>query len=124
RGKGPDILGMAEGVSGTVPMRSELIIRYGYGHVVPWVRRIDDGARIAVAGPDALCFRTPVEVRGENMTTVGEFTLEPGDRVPFVLTWFPSHEDIPDEVDPEQALRDTEDYCRGWAAQCGERGLD
>ena len=53
-------------------------------------------ARIAVAGPDAVCLRTPVEVRGENLTTVAEFTVGEGERVPFVLTWFPSHRDPPD----------------------------
>ena len=49
-------------------MRSELVIRFDYGKIVPWVRRIDD-ARVAIAGPDALCFRTPVEVHGEDMKT-------------------------------------------------------
>ena len=52
------------------------------------------------------------------MTTVAEFTLTEGDRVPFVLTWFPSHRDLPDEVDPEQALRDTEEYWHEWADTC------
>ena len=75
-------------------MRSELVIRFDYGRIVPWVRRVGD-ARLAVAGPDALCLRTPVELRGEDLTTVAEFTLEPGERVPFVLTWFPSHEPPP-----------------------------
>src|SRR5438270_2158010 len=85
--------------------------------MVPWLRRIDH-ARVAIAGPDALCFRTPAELRGENMRTVAEFVLTEGDRVPFVLTWFPSHRDLPDEVDPEQALRDTEDYWHEWAETC------
>ena len=98
RGKAPDIVRIVEGIRGKVEMSSELVIRFDYGSTVPWVRRIDDG-RIAVAGPDALCLRTPVEVRGENMRTVAEFTLTEGDRVPFVLTWFPSHRDLPDEVD-------------------------
>jgi GH15 family glucan-1,4-alpha-glucosidase len=85
------------------------------------VRRIDH-ARVAVAGPDALCFRTPVEVRGENMTTVSEFVVGPGERVPFVLTWFPSHRPLPDEVDPEQVLDDTEEYWRSWANTCNHFG--
>src|SRR5438132_5675465 len=123
RGKAPDIVRIAEGVSGTVPMRSELIMRFDYGHIVPWVRRIEDGSRVAIAGPDALCLRTPVDVRGENMTTVGEFTLQPGDRVPFVLTWYPSHEDVPEPVDAEQALRDTEEYWQSWARKCDHEGL-
>ena len=70
------------------------MIRFDYGRIVPWVRRIDD-ALVAVAGPDALCLRTPVETHGEGMTTVSEFTLTPGERLGFVLTWFPSHEPVP-----------------------------
>jgi GH15 family glucan-1,4-alpha-glucosidase len=121
RGKTPDIVRIVEGLSGSVAMRSELVIRFDFGSVVPWVRRVDD-ARIAVAGPDALCFRTPVEVHGENLTTVSEFTLEQGQRIPFVLTWFPSHEELPEEVDAEQALADTEEYWLDWAGQCRHEG--
>jgi len=121
RGVAPDIVRIVEGLDGTVPMRSELVIRFDYGRIVPWVRRVD-GARLAVAGPDALCFRTPVEVRGEDMSTVSEFTLEPGQRVPFVLTWFPSQEQPPDGVDAEEALADTEAFWLGWANACAHQG--
>jgi GH15 family glucan-1,4-alpha-glucosidase len=121
RGVAPDIVRIVEGLDGSVPVRSELVIRFDYGRIVPWVRRVD-GMRLAVAGPDALCFRTPVEVRGEDMSTVSEFTLEPGQRVPFVLTWFPSHEPPPDEVDAEQALADTEEFWLGWANSCAHEG--
>jgi GH15 family glucan-1,4-alpha-glucosidase len=121
RGKAPDIVRIVEGLDGKVPMRSELVIRFDFGHIVPWVRRLDH-ARVAIAGPDALCFRTPVEVRGEDMTTVTEFALAQGERIPFVLTWFPSHEDVPAEIDPEQALTDTEDYWLDWAARNVHRG--
>src|SRR5436309_2783543 len=68
RGEAPDIVRIVEGLDGDVPMHSELVIRYDYGHIVPWVQRVGD-ARIAIAGPDALCFRTPAPVRGENLTT-------------------------------------------------------
>ena len=121
RGTTPDIVRIVEGVEGTVAMQSELVIRFDYGHIVPWVRRIDH-ARVAVAGPDALCLRTPVEVHGENMTTVSEFTVKAGDRTPFVLTWFPSHTPLPDEIDPEQALHDTESYWQEWANDCTHHG--
>jgi GH15 family glucan-1,4-alpha-glucosidase len=121
RGEAPDIVRIVEGVDGIVPMRSELVIRFDYGHVVPWVQRHDD-ALVAIAGPDGLCFRTPTEVQGENMTTVGEFSVGPGDRVPFVLTWFPSHVALPDEIDPEAALSDTETYWRDWADTCTHHG--
>jgi GH15 family glucan-1,4-alpha-glucosidase len=121
RGQAPDIVRIVEGLDGDVPMRSELVIRFDYGSIVPWVRRIDH-ARVAVAGPDALCYRTPVEVRGENMTTVSEFVLRPGERIPFVLTWYPSHRPLPDEIDAERALDDAEDYWLEWASHCDHVG--
>src|SRR3954447_20480553 len=79
----PDIVRIVEGLEGSVQMRTELIIRFDYGSVIPWVRRMNED-RIAIAGPDALCLRTPIEVYGERMTTVADFTVEAGDRVPFV----------------------------------------
>src|SRR2546423_11625753 len=114
RGKTPDIVRIVEGLGGNVRMRSELVIRFDYGHIVPWVHRVDH-ARVATAGPDALCFRAPVEVHGEDMTTVSEFTLSQGERVPFSLTWFPSHEGLPEAVDAERALDETESYWLNWA---------
>jgi GH15 family glucan-1,4-alpha-glucosidase len=115
RGKAPDVVRIVEGVRGSVEMRSELVIRFDYGSVVPWVRRVGD-TRFAVAGPDALCFRTPAHTRGENMRTLSEFTIEEGERVPFALTWFPSHQDPPERIDPEVALAETESFWRDWNA--------
>jgi GH15 family glucan-1,4-alpha-glucosidase len=117
RGTAPDIVRIVEGVSGTVPMRSELVIRFDYGSIVPWVRR-SDNARLAVGGPDALCFRTPAHTRGEDMRTVSEVTIEEGQRVPFVLTWYRSHESPPEAIDPEVALAETESFWREWNARC------
>jgi hypothetical protein len=76
---------------------------------VPWVRRVDN-TRLAVAGPDAISFRSPIDMHGEDMTTVAEFTVEPGRRIPFVLTWYSSHLPDPDPVDAEIALQETEYY--------------
>jgi GH15 family glucan-1,4-alpha-glucosidase len=121
RGATPDIVRIVEGLSGRVPMRSELVIRFDYGHIVPWVRRVDD-ARVATAGPDALCYRSPVEVRGEDLRSVSDFTLEKGERIAFTLTWFPSHRELPGAVDPEQALSETATYWDEWAAMCTETG--
>lgn len=116
RGRDPDIVRIVEGVDGEVTMRSELIIRFDYGHVVPWVRRVDH-ARIAIAGADGLVLRTPssAEVHGEQMTTVSEFTVKRGERIHFVLTWFPSHQIPPRPIDPEQALSDTASYWAAWS---------
>jgi len=116
RGKAPDVARIVEGVRGSVEMRSELVIRFDYGSIVPWVRRVDD-ARLAVAGPDALCFRTPAHTRGEDMRTVSTFTVEEGERIPFVLTWYPSHEDPPPAIEPEVALAETESFWREWNAR-------
>jgi hypothetical protein len=72
----PDIVRIVEGLDGEVAIRSEIVIRFDYGLLIPWVRRIDHDDRIAIAGPDALVLRTPVDVDGENLTTVSEFTSE------------------------------------------------
>jgi GH15 family glucan-1,4-alpha-glucosidase len=117
RGKAPDVVRIVEGVSGKVPMRSELVIRFDYGKIVPWVRR-QDGARLAIAGPDGLCFRTPARTYGENMRTVSTFTVDEGERIPFVLTWFSSHDETPAPIDPEVALSDTETFWREWNEAC------
>jgi GH15 family glucan-1,4-alpha-glucosidase len=118
RGKAPDIVRIVEGLAGEVEFDSELVIRYDYGSTLPWVRRIDDDTRVAVAGPDGLCFRSAVEHRGENMRTIGEFTVREGERVPFTLTWYPSNEEPPERIDAEQALQDTVDYWTSWVAGC------
>jgi GH15 family glucan-1,4-alpha-glucosidase len=122
RGTEPDVVRIVEGVEGNVPMLTELVLRFDYGSVVPWVRRIDGGTRIAVAGPDAVCLETPVELRGENMRTVGEFTVAAGERLPFVLTWFPSHHDVLAGVDPEVALQETCSFWDEWLGKCSYGG--
>ncbi len=116
RGDAPDIVRIVEGVRGAVNMRSELIVRFDYGQIVPWVREVDD-AWLAIAGPDALCLRTPVETHGENLTTVSEFTISAGERVPFALTWYPSYESLPLAIDPEEALEDTEAFWLDWTGR-------
>ena len=121
RGDAPDIVRIVESLDGEVPMRSELVIRFDYGSIVPWVHRVDH-ARVATAGPDALCFRAETPVRGENMTTVSEFVLKPGRRVPFVLTWFPSHKPLPDPINAETALDESEAYWLEWAEKCSHTG--
>ncbi|MGZ8716087.1 MAG: glycoside hydrolase family 15 protein [Gaiellaceae bacterium] len=117
RGKAPDVVRIVEGLRGSVRMRSELVIRFDYGSIVPWVRRADD-ARLAIGGPDGLCFRTPAPTHGENMRTISELVVEEGERVPFVLTWFPSHEESPAAIDPEIALAETESFWREWNDTC------
>jgi GH15 family glucan-1,4-alpha-glucosidase len=106
------------GKRGAVPMRMELIARFGYGVWVPWVKRSETGDLIAIAGPDMLVLRTPVELRGEGLTTIGHFTVSAGQRVPFVLTYVPSHLPLPELSDAEEALRFTEEFWRSWTSSC------
>jgi GH15 family glucan-1,4-alpha-glucosidase len=113
RGEAPDIVRIVEGISGQVTLHSELVVRFDYGHIVPWVRHVDD-ARLATAGPDALVFRTAAPTRGEDFTTRSEMTVRPGERTPLVLTWFPSHKPVPEAIDPEAALQDTITYWADW----------
>jgi GH15 family glucan-1,4-alpha-glucosidase len=122
RGRDPDVVRIVEGLEGSVPMRLELVIRFEYGSIVPWVRRVDETTRVAVAGPDALSLRTDVPMRGENLRTVAEFTVEPGERKRFCLTWYPSHHELPTPVDPEQSLEDTCGFWRDWVGRCGYDG--
>jgi GH15 family glucan-1,4-alpha-glucosidase len=121
RGENPDIVRIIEGIRGEVALKMELIIRFDYGRVIPWVRK-RDGSLEAIAGPDGLVLRTPVETRGEDLTTVAEFAVRKGDRVPFVLTWFASHKEQPRPIDHEHALRDTTAYWKDWSEKCEEHG--
>jgi len=121
RGKNPDIVRIVEGLRGSVELKMELIIRFDYGRVIPWVRK-RNGDLEAIAGPDGLILRTPIETRGEDLTTVADFTVEKGDRVPFVLTWFPSHEEQPRAINPEHALEETTTYWKQWSEKCETHG--
>lgn len=121
RGKASDIVRLVRGVSGRVPMRMQLIVRFGFGADIPWVRRIDHSL-LAVCGQDMAVLRTPVRTRGENMTTVAEFEVGEGETLPFVLTYGASHLDPPEAIDPEAALRETEKFWQDWSGHCERDG--
>ncbi|HEY4376832.1 MAG TPA: glycoside hydrolase family 15 protein, partial [Acidimicrobiales bacterium] len=116
-----DLVRLVEGRSGHVPMRMHLTARMDYGSIVPWVRRVDGGLRM-VAGPDALGLTTPVELRPDGWSTVAEFTVGPGDRVPFDLAWHASHQPFQDGVDVAQAIDETEAWWQAWHAKCKRFG--
>ena len=116
-----DVLRIVEGLSGRVAMRMELIIRFDYGSIVPWVQR-SGGTLLATAGPDTLELHTEVAVHGENMKTVAEFHVSKGQRTPFALNYRPSHEATQQAIDPEQTLTATEKNWRKWSERCTFQG--
>ena len=117
RAKASDVVRLVCGIKGTVKMRMELIIRFGTGADVPWVKRTEDDALLAICGPDMTVLRTPVELRGKDMTTVAEFEVSEGKTIPFVFTYGASHLPLPDPIDPAQALQDTEDFWLDWCSR-------
>jgi GH15 family glucan-1,4-alpha-glucosidase len=114
RDAAPDVVRIVEGVSGSVEMRSELKLRFDYGHVVPWVRRSDDGQIDAIAGPDAVSLRSDVHQYGRDLATYADFRVSENDRAWFVLTWHPSHHPVPEPTDALESLEPTETFWREW----------
>jgi GH15 family glucan-1,4-alpha-glucosidase len=110
------------GKRGRVAMKTEIVFRFDYGSIVPWVSRLDDGSLRAIAGPDMVTIRSGVPLRGEHLTTIGEFAIGVGDEVSFVMTWGPSHLTPPEPADPQRSLKTTEDFWNDWAATCTYRG--
>jgi GH15 family glucan-1,4-alpha-glucosidase len=110
------------GERGEMRMRGELVIRFGYGAVVPWVSRTEDRALRAISGPDMLLMHAPLELRGEDLKTVAEATVTAGQKIPTVMTYSPSHLPAPTPVDPWEALARTERYWTEWAAKCRHVG--
>jgi GH15 family glucan-1,4-alpha-glucosidase len=122
RGNASDIVRLVRGVTGKVKIRMELVIRFGFGADIPWVKRTEQGALLAICGQDMTVLRTPVETRGEDMTTVADFEVSEGQTIPFVLTYGPSHLPLPEPINPAQALQDTEDFWTGWCSRCTYQG--
>jgi GH15 family glucan-1,4-alpha-glucosidase len=121
-GTNSDLVRIVRGVRGRVAMRIELILRFSYGSIVPWVTRMDDGSIRAVAGPDMVVLRSDVETHGSGLTTVSDFEVTEGDSVAFVLTWGPSHLPVAAPVDPTRALAETERFWTDWSSRCTYTG--
>ena len=116
-----DVVRVVRGLDGRVPMRMELIMRFDYGAVVPWVRSIDGGI-VATAGPDALELRTQEPLEGEDHRTVCEFDVAKGQTTSFVLTYFPSEQRAPLPIDPLTACDMTAGWWREWSQRSSYQG--
>ncbi len=117
----PQLIRIVEGVSGRVPMRSELRMRFAYGRVVPWVHK-QDNRTVAIAGPDSVWFDTDAETYGEDLTTYADFTVAPGEKVAFTVSWQASHKEPPPLPEPEQSLEAAEEFWREWVDNCTYHG--
>ncbi|NGN68057.1 glycoside hydrolase family 15 protein [Streptomyces sp. A7024] len=120
-GDAPQLVRIVEGVSGRVPMRSALRMRFSYGRIVPWVHKVD-GRTVAVAGPDSVWLDTPGDTYGQDLTTYSDFTVAPGDRIAFTMSWQPSHKEPPPLPVPETALTNTEAFWQEWTGHCTYHG--
>jgi len=118
RGKASDVVRLVRGVQGSVSMKMELVIRFGVGVDVPWVKRTENGALLAICGQDMTVLRTPVKTRGKDLTTIADFEVAEGETIPFVLTYGPSHLALPAPINPADALQDTEDFWAEWCSRC------
>jgi GH15 family glucan-1,4-alpha-glucosidase len=116
RGPSSDLIRIVRGDEGEVAMRTELALRFGYGATTPWASRLKDGTLRAIAGPDMAVLRTPADIRGENFKTVAQFTVAKGASVPFVLSYGPSHLDLPAPVDADEALEQCARFWCDWTA--------
>ncbi|MFJ9852134.1 glycoside hydrolase family 15 protein [Streptomyces sp. NPDC101150] len=123
RDRAPDVVRIIEGLRGSVAMRSSLRLRFDYGRVVPWVRA-SEGSRVAIAGPDSVWLRTPGQgtTYGKDFSTRTDVTVAAGERAAFVLTWHPSHEPRPVQIEPFEALATTLEDWDAWSARCRYNG--
>ena len=121
-GEHSEIVRLVHGTRGKVRMHTELILRFGYGAVVPWVTRLESGILRAIAGPDMALLRTPIHLKGKNLTTVGEFSVSRGETIPLVLSYADSHRSIPLSHDATAALEATEKFWKEWTAKCRPAG--
>ena len=116
-----NVIRIVRGVRGSVKLRSELILRFDYGKIIPWVNRRGSGI-VAVAAPHAMLAEAPVALRGEDLKTVAEFTISAGQIISFTLAWFPAHEKPPESLDAARALAETQSWWKNWASQCSYDG--
>jgi len=118
---GRDLVRLVRGESGSVDMRMELIVRFDYGRLVPWTRT-DAGRMVTLGGPDGLVLTTPVSLDRGPVTAAATFRIRAGEVVPFVLSWFPSHESPGGDLDAEQVVDGARRWWREWVARLERPG--
>ena len=122
RGENQDVVRVVRGLEGSVAMYMELIIRFDFGTLVPWVRHLPDGRVQAIAGSDRVTLMSAVETRGEDLTTRAEFRVEAGQEVPFVLTWSNSYLPEPEQPDPCEVVEQVTKAWTEWSSSYQPNG--
>ena len=112
-----DLIRIVRGLEGEVAMRMELVVRFGYGSVVPWVSKQEDGRIQFTAGPDRLLLDTEVPTRGEGFRTLSDFTIRAGQEASFALNWSPSFRPAPQPLPAAHTLEEVKSSWSGWAAR-------
>jgi GH15 family glucan-1,4-alpha-glucosidase len=121
RSKEADLVRLIVGRRGQVRMCMQLVIRFDYGSIVPWVQAANKGIH-AVGGPDTLVLKTDVALKSKGPTITAEFTVSEGERIPFVLMWHPSHDPTPSIVDAEEMITQTGQWWQRWSDRCSYQG--
>ncbi|ARU15999.1 glycoside hydrolase family 15 protein [Croceicoccus marinus] len=117
RGGTPDLVRIIECLEGSVSMISELYLRFDFGRIHPLVRHCSGASALAISGPDGVSLTFDTEIEFKDRRFESRIELEEGEKCSLVLTWFPSHENVPDAVDPYHGLRETEEYWADIASQ-------
>jgi len=124
-----DVVRRVEGLSGTVRIRHEWVVRFGYGKVRPWVSRRADAPEIgsgemisAVAGPDMLVLRGSRLPRAVDGRHEDEFDVAAGERLTFSTTWFRSYREVPPPMDVDDQVEQTVALWEEWAGYCDHSG--
>ncbi len=118
----PEVVRLVRCDRGSLSMRMDLAMRFDYGRTVPWVTRQRDGSLVGFAGPHLLVIRTNIPLRGQDLTTVGEFRLAAGDTANFELTYGSSFERVPSAGDLQKSFEETEQRWRKWISRCKYAG--
>lgn len=121
RSERASVVRVVEGLAGRVRLRMELVVRFDYGWVVPWMQKAGDHLH-GVAGPDAVCLATPVATSGQNLSTLAEFVVEEGERVPFIFSWHPQFAESSCGGHADEEIAGTERWWREFSSQCTYQG--
>ncbi|PWH07357.1 glycoside hydrolase family 15 [Brachybacterium endophyticum] len=112
-----DLVRLVKCTAGSVEVEQQLRIRFEYGAVVPWMRRVEgphgEPVLSAIAGGSALAVRGPGLDASDHVHR-GRHTLRAGEEQAWTMTWHESWTSVPRAVDPGLAIARTAATWREW----------